>query len=85
MLYLTSNFNINLNFNFNSTLHFSRISDLIKLINVMSESQKNYEEIQKIYFPTKNNVKNVFMNFMNQIQKNVDDDRPYYENCDYIQ
>jgi hypothetical protein len=51
----------------------------------MSESQKNYEEIPKIFFPTKNNVKNVFMNFMNQIQKNIDDDRPYYENCDYIQ
>ena len=51
----------------------------------MSESQKNYDEIQKVFFSTKNNVKNVFINFMNQIQWNIDNDRPYYEGCDYIE
>ena len=51
----------------------------------MAESQKNYDEIQKVFFSTKNNVKNVFMNFMNQIQWNIDNDRPYYEGCDYIE
>lgn len=56
-----------------------------KLINIMPEIQKNYEEIPKIYFSTKNNVKNVFMNFMYQIQRNLDIDRPYYEGLDYIE
>ncbi len=63
----------------------SRISDLNKVINIMPEIQKNYEEIQKVYFYTKNNTKNVFLNYMNQIQKNIDNDRPYFEGCDYIE
>jgi len=51
----------------------------------MPEIQKNYEEIPKIYFSTKNNIKNVFMNFMPRIQRNIDNDRPYYEGLDYIE
>lgn len=51
----------------------------------MPETQKNYEDIPKIFFSTKNNTKNVFMNFINQIQKNIDNDRPYYEGLDYVE
>ena len=51
----------------------------------MPETQKNYEDIPKTFFSTKNNTKNVFMNFINQMQKNIDNDRPYYEGLDYIE
>ena len=56
-----------------------------KLLNIMPETQKNYEDIPKTFFSTKNNTKNVFMNFINQMQKNIDNDRPYYEGLDYIE
>lgn len=51
----------------------------------MPEIQKNYDEIPKIYFATKNNMKNVFMNFSQQIQRNLDNNRPYYEGLDWIE
>lgn len=64
---------------------YSRVTDLTKVINIMPEIQKNYEEIPKIYFSTKNNMKNVFMNFSQQIQRNIDNNRPYYEGLDWIE
>ncbi len=64
---------------------FSRITNLNKLLNSIGEYQKNMEEIPRIYFSTNNNSKNVFQNFTNEIFKNINNDRPYFEGLDYIE
>jgi regulator of sigma D len=63
----------------------SRITNLNKLLNTLGEFQKNLEEIPKIYFSTRNNTKNVFENFSEQINTNINNDRPYFEGLDYIE
>jgi hypothetical protein len=55
------------------------------LLNSLSEVQKNYDEIPKIYFYTKNNQKNIFLRYGEQIQQNLDNDRAYYEGLDFIE
>lgn len=61
------------------------MTNLNRLLNSLAETQKNYEEIPKIYFYTKNNQKNVFLQYAEQIHKNLENDRPYYESLDFIE
>lgn len=56
-----------------------------KYLNSLSEFQKNVEDIPKIYFYTKNNLENVFQVNANQIAKNINNDRPYFEGIDKIE
>jgi hypothetical protein len=58
------------------------VTNLNKLLISLSEIQKNFEEIPKIYFHTKNNIGNVFQKYAEQIQTNLDNDRPYFEGLD---
>ena len=64
---------------------YSRVTNLNKLLNSISEIQKNYEEIPKIFFHTKNNIGNIFQKYSEQIQNNLDNDRPYFEGLDCIE
>jgi hypothetical protein len=55
------------------------------LLNSLSEFQKNIEDIPKIYFYTQNNLKNVFQEHSDEITKNINNDRPYFEGLDIIE
>jgi hypothetical protein len=61
------------------------VTNLNKLLTSLSEIQKNYEEIPKIYFHTKNNIRNIFQKYSEQIQANLDNDKPYFQGVDYIE
>lgn len=65
--------------------YFSRVTNLNKLLTSLSEIQKNYEEIPKIYFYTRNNIGNIFQKYAEQIQANLDNDKPYFQGVDYIE
>jgi hypothetical protein len=56
-----------------------------KLLNSLSEFHKNVEEITKAYFYTNNNLKNMFQMHSEQIIKNINNDRPYFEGLNNIE
>ena len=47
------------------------IIDYPRLISVIEEIRKPYEEIPLIFFQTRNNSKNYFLNFAQQNQENI--------------
>ena len=61
------------------------MTNLNKLLISLSEIQKNFEEIPKIYFQTKNNIENVFQKYADQIQSNLDNDKPYFQGLDNLE
>lgn len=65
--------------------YISRVTNLNKLLISLSEIQKNFEEIPKIYFQTKNNIENVFQKYADQIQSNLDNDKPYFQGLDNLE
>ena len=56
-----------------------------KYLNSLSECQRNIEEIPRVYFYTENNLKNMFQVNSDQIIKNINNDRPYFEGLDNIE
>jgi hypothetical protein len=65
--------------------YISRVTNLNKLLISLSEIQKNFEEIPKIYFQTKNNIENIFQKYADQIQSNLDNDKPYFQGLDNLE
>ena len=57
-----------------------KVYDYPSYLYLIEEIQKPYDNIRDIFFPTKNNGKNYFLNFENQIKKNIDNRCKFSEN-----
>ena len=60
------------------------IRDYQRLISVIDEIRKPYEEIPLIFFQTRNNTKNYFMNFAQQIQNNINNIKNFNDHINEI-
>ena len=60
------------------------IRDYQRLISVLDEIRKPYEEIPLVFFQTRNNTKNYFMNFAQQIQNNIDNKKNFNDHINEI-
>ena len=60
------------------------IRDYQRLISVIDEIRKPYEEIPLIFFQTRNNTKNYFMNFAQQIQNNINNKKNFNDHINEI-
>ena len=54
-----------------------KIYDYPSYLSLIEEIQKPYDKIKPIFFQTKNNTKNYFANFKEQIIKNIDNHKRY--------
>ena len=54
-----------------------KIHDYPSYLSIIEEIQKPYDKIKPIFFQTKNNTKNYFANFKEQIIKNIDNHKRY--------
>ena len=62
-----------------------RVINYPRLLQTVDEIQKPYENIEPIYFQTRNNTKNYFMNFAQQIQTNLDNNKQFNDGVPEIE
>lgn len=62
-----------------------KIYDYPSYITIIEEIQKSYDDIRPIFFQTKNNEKNYFMNFADKIRDNLENNKRYNDGIPEIE
>ena len=62
-----------------------KIYDYPSYLTIIEEIQKSYDEIRPIFFQTKNNEKNYFMNFADKIRDNLENNKKYNDGIPEIE
>ena len=60
------------------------IIDYPRLISVIDEIRKPYDKIPLIFFQTRNNIKNYFMNFAQKIEENINNKKNFNDHINEI-
>jgi NDP-sugar pyrophosphorylase family protein len=62
-----------------------KIYDYPSYLTIIEEIQKSYDDIRPIFFQTKNNEKNYFMNFADKIRDNLENNKRYNDGIPEIE
>ena len=62
-----------------------KIYDYPSYMTIIEEIQKSYDDIRPIFFQTKNNEKNYFMNFADKIRDNLENNKRYNDGIPEIE